>query len=590
MENTNYSLSGQEAQKLQTGNKIGIALFVIGIIGLLELIGASVYTKKQVDKVFMGETIILLSFAFMLIGVFLFSKKNAYFSLRTIYFKSTNAFQKAGLVIGALGFGILGTAWFGVRLQPETLFLWLSISMMTAGILLYTYGSYAGHTAGIKNNNVMFNSLSNSGILGWIAGIALTLFYVQLYWFSDSLEGLIRLFDPLAYIFTGGAADQWFVYGTLYTFLILFLGFKFIIKYRHNRYQIIRTISVMAFQLVFAYTLPKILESFVEFQGYFNLDMKNVWPLNYDFASSSSLDAMSKSGVSGTFYFFWGIILFLVVTPVLTYYVGKRWYCSWVCGCGGLAETAGDSFRHLSSKTESSWKIERWLMHSIMVFVLLMTVGSLWPYFSGKEFTIGIASINKTSFYIFVVAVLLAFTAFFYIRSRKFNNKYLLVAAIVTGLIVVLITIAYVFGLQNIFYLKSTSLKKAYGFLVGAAFAGVIGVGFYPLLGNRVWCRFGCPMAGYMGLFQRFKSRFRITTNGSQCISCGNCSTYCEQGIDVRAYAQKGENIVRSSCVGCGVCSAVCPRGVLKLENGPEEGRFEPNPLEVTKDGVKLNM
>tara|TARA_B110000027_G_scaffold112279_1_gene120832 strand:+ start:84 stop:260 length:177 start_codon:yes stop_codon:yes gene_type:complete len=58
----------------------------------------------------------------------------------------------------------------------------------------------------------------------------------------------------------------------------------------------------------------------------------------------------------------------------------------------------------------------------------------------------------------------------------------------------------------------------------------------------------------------------------------------------VRAYAQKGENIVRSSCVGCGVCSSVCPRGVLKLENGPEEGRFDGNPLEITKDGVKLNM
>ena len=57
----------------------------------------------------------------------------------------------------------------------------------------------------------------------------------------------------------------------------------------------------------------------------------------------------------------------------------------------------------------------------------------------------------------------------------------------------------------------------------------------------------------------------------------------------MRAYAQKGENIVRASCVGCGVCSAVCPRGVLKLENGPEEGRFDSNPLIVTKDGVKLN-
>ena len=38
-------------------------------------------------------------------------------------------------------------------------------------------------------------------------------------------------------------------------------------------------------------------------------------------------------------------------------------------------------------------------------------------------------------------------------------------------------------------------------------------------------------------------------------------------GIDVRAYAQQGQDIVRSSCVGCGVCSAVCPRGVLRLEN-----------------------
>ena len=55
-------------------------------------------------------------------------------------------------------------------------------------------------------------------------------------------------------------------------------------------------------------------------------------------------------------------------------------------------------------------------------------------------------------------------------------------------------------------------------------------------------------------------------------------------GIDVRAYAQKGANIVRASCVGCGICSAVCPRGVLKLENGPLKGRINPREVLLGND------
>jgi ferredoxin len=134
----------------------------------------------------------------------------------------------------------------------------------------------------------------------------------------------------------------------------------------------------------------------------------------------------------------------------------------------------------------------------------------------------------------------------------------------------------------------NTTAAIGKGFAIGSAFAGVVGTGFYPLMGNRVWCRFGCPLAAYLGLVQRFKSRFRITTNGGQCISCGNCSTHCEMGIDVRAYAQQGQNIVRSSCVGCGVCASVCPRGVLKLENGPEEGRIHEFPILIGNDSIKL--
>ena len=61
------------------------------------------------------------------------------------------------------------------------------------------------------------------------------------------------------------------------------------------------------------------------------------------------------------------------------------------------------------------------------------------------------------------------------------------------------------------------------------------------------------------------------------------------RGIDVRAYAQKGQNIVRASCVGCGICAAVCPRGVLKLENGSEENRHELPPIIIGNDSFKVS-
>jgi len=62
-------------------------------------------------------------------------------------------------------------------------------------------------------------------------------------------------------------------------------------------------------------------------------------------------------------------------------------------------------------------------------------------------------------------------------------------------------------------------------------------------------------------------------------------------GIDVRAYAQRGQNVVRASCVGCGICAAVCPRGVLKLENGSTDisaRTDETRTIRIGKEGVSL--
>lgn len=415
--------------------------------------------------------------------------------------------EKIYVAILSIGLGIQLYYWIYFYSNKEVLYFSISILCILIGSLGYIFSIYKNEPWGIKNNNVWFKSLTNRGVLAWLLGILLTGFYILLYWYPSALglgntenTGLIRLFDPLSKLLNGKKASQWFMYGTLYTTIILIMGIKFILKYRHNRYQVYRTVSVMFFQTVFAFLLPEILLSF-------NLpynDFKNIWPLNYYFFFDWHIDEMLKNGSFGIFILFWGILSVLVITPVLTYFFGKRWYCSWVCGCGGLAETAGDPFRHLSDKSKIAWKWEKYIIYSILAFAVIMTVAVLVTRFT---------------------------------------------------------------GFSNLFFLSSYDLSKWYGFFIGAAFSGVIGVGFYPIMGSRVWCRFGCPMAAYLGLLQKKKSKFRITVNGGQCISCGNCSTYCEMGIDVKAYAQKGENIIRASCVGCGVCSAVCPRGVLRLES-----------------------
>jgi polyferredoxin len=247
-----------------------------------------------------------------------------------------------------------------------------------------------------------------------------------------------------------------------------------------------------------------------------------------------------------------------------------------------LAETAGDAFRHLSDSTQKSWEIERWMIHSVLVFSFVTTIAVIFTFLSNNP---ELSFITRNQFIYGIVSFLILFTgALYYFKRKDLDADATYTMLSLVAIIIIAIAINFFSGNQNILFIDSYSLKKWYGFAIGAAFSGVIGVGFYPLLGNRVWCRFGCPMAAILGLQQRLFSKFRITTNGGQCISCGNCTTHCEMGIDVRSYAQKGENIVRSSCVGCGICAAVCPRGVLKLENGSEEGRINSNEILLGND------
>jgi len=500
--------------------------------------------------------------------------------------------QKIAVALGVAGLFILVLALANINFPNQELMLISALVLISVGTILFANDAYLTKLEGIKNDGVWFKSISSRGILGWITGVVLTLFYIVLYFYpyllglgvdGASNTGLVSLFDPLSKLLSGNPASQWFVYGSLYTVAILVFGYKFILKYRHNKYQQLRTFSVMFFQLGFAFLIP-------EFMARLNsdtfklpyYDLKNMWPLNYYNFEQYRIDDFINAGNIGMALLIFGVVSIFVISPFLTYKYGKRWYCSWVCGCGGLAETAGDSFRQLSSKKLSSWKLERWLVHTVLVFVVLMTTAVIYTYlgYDPNKYWL-----TKDLFLALVGGLLtLVFTVVMIFKRNELGKDARYGAIGYFVIIMVLFGMHYFNGDSNLFLFEAKTLRSSYGFMIGAIFSGVVGTGFYPILGNRVWCRFGCPMAAILGFQQRMFSKFRITTNGGQCISCGNCSTYCEMGIDVRSYAQKGENIVRSSCVGCGVCSAVCPRGVLKLENDSMKGRINSNEILLGND------
>ncbi len=330
----------------------------------------------------------------------------------------------------------------------------------------------------------LLHDVKNRGISAWLLAAILTGFYLVLY-FTEWLAVPARMI---------GLESKWTLYGLLYTLAVTAGGVHVIRKYRHNRYQVIRTCVVIFVQSVFAFSIPQMLKFLHQPEYYFSY----FWPLKMDYLTPSYIFSLPLPYI---LYSFLGSAL---LVPLLGALFGKRWYCSWICGCGGLANTFGEPWRHLSDKSNASWRIERVTVHAVLGASLLLTAMLFISWGAGKT--------NPA---------IVQWTA----------------------------------GFQSF-----------YGLMVSSMLAGVVGVGLYPLGGTRVWCRFFCPMAALLGLVQKV-GRYRIAVKENMCISCGMCSKYCEMGIDVRSYAQANESFTRASCVGCGLCAEVCPRGVLRLEN-----------------------
>ena len=240
-------------------------------------------------------------------------------------------------------------------------------------------------------------------------------------------------------------------------------GAFFLRRHGNSRYQRIRTISVIFFQVVFAFALPLVMKVLGRQEYYFSY----FWPLKIEYLYA---DYILQQPFLIVLYSFFGS---LIVFPIAGYYLGKRFYCSWICGCGGLANTAGEPFRHLSSKSAAAWRFEKYSVYAVLVLAIAATI-VVGPQLGAGAPPSGRSPLSRSA-------------------SRRSTGS----------------------GWER-------------------SSPGVLGVGLYPLMGTRVWCRFACPMAALLGLIQKF-GRFRITVKKDMCISCGNCSTYCEMGIDVRA-------------------------------------------------------
>ena len=300
-----------------------------------------------------------------------------------------------------------------------------------------------------------------------------------------------------------------FWYTVLYTSLMTVFGVRALKRWgldRRDRFQVCRFASLISFQWLFFFIVPEFL---------FQLAVEHQWvgaALAHDpqFADQAWRSYGLIYAWPLFFYTFlydphmiwvvWGVALSFVIIPIFVLFQGKR-YCSWICGCGGLAETFGDRWRHLAPKGRTSVKWE-WMNLVVLIVAVVVTLLML------TRDLIGAARAADTGVWVYRI-----------------------------------IADVWLVGILPV---------TVYPFMGGKVWC-------------RYWCPLAKMMGLLSKLYVRLGiSRFHIVAN-DKCIACNECSRNCQVGIDVMQYALKQETLdnATSSCIGCGICVTVCPMDTL---------------------------
>jgi thioredoxin reductase/ferredoxin len=300
-------------------------------------------------------------------------------------------------------------------------------------------------------------------LYNWKSGGAMSSLWYANHWFPTNLPDLFAGMgtnvaaaarDPATLVGTLAisASGPAFWYTLAYSLIVVIFGVMRI-RRRRTPYVTAQTLTLMAVQVIPLFLLPEIILPLLQHHalipGWLNdalfpaagyghgrefwraYGLILAWPLNvYNIFTHDPL-------------WWWigiGVLQTLVLIPLGIYFWGKGVYCGWICSCGALAETLGDTHRHK------------------------MPHGPAWN------------RLNMIGQGILAIAVLLLLLRIAGWALPDGNRA----AALFEP------------------------LKEHYKWVVDVSLAGVVGYGVYFWYSGRVWCRFMCPLAALMHVYARF--------------------------------------------------------------------------------------
>ncbi|MBK5292523.1 MAG: NAD(P)-binding domain-containing protein [Acidobacteriia bacterium] len=304
-----------------------------------------------------------------------------------------------------------------------------------------------------------------------------------------------------------------FWYTVAYSVVMTLFGIKAMKKWgfdKKDRFQIWRYTSLLTFQWVFFFIVPEFLFQYaIQYQWVGSIARDPVFAnqawRSYGIVYAWPLFFYTFFGSPHQIWIIWGVLLSFVVLPILVLFHGKR-YCTWICGCGGLAETLGDRWRQNAPKGRTALRWEQmnlWVLVAASVITVMMVTRDIVDIFRAP--------------------------------AGQALEWYRLIADV------------WLVGILPV---------TLYPFFGGKVWC-------------RYWCPLAKMMNIFSTFYTRFKfSRFAILSN-EKCIGCEECTRNCQVGIDVMNFALKQQVLdnANSSCIGCGICVTVCPMDVLSFSS-----------------------